>query len=302
MSLESLFPSCSLFPVYCSLPHSTRSATIGFSLDARVAGSQTASNATAARISGTDTNTAGSQDFTPNRKLAMKRVSQNAAPIPSTRPTSARRMPCQTTSLRIVRAIGAQRHANAHLLRALLHGVRHQAVDPDRRQHQRDHAEDRQQHHVEVLARGGARERSRPSTTRATGKPPLAWRSCSVIWLISWRGSPCVRTTHRSGTMPAFSLVMPSVTCASGTIISAPGSLAQPAVVRVAHHADDLARRLFKVGPHAVSDHDLLADRILLREELLRQRLIDRWPPAGAPAVSWSVNSRPRTTGIWKSL
>src|SRR6266700_7488887 len=72
----------SLFPISC-LCHSTRSATMGFSFDARVAGSQTANNATEARISGTEMNTTGSQALTPKRKLARKRGSQNANAMPT---------------------------------------------------------------------------------------------------------------------------------------------------------------------------------------------------------------------------
>jgi len=55
---------------------------MGSSLEARVAGSHTASSATAPKMTGTVTNTIGSQDFTPKRTLARRRVSPNAAQIP----------------------------------------------------------------------------------------------------------------------------------------------------------------------------------------------------------------------------
>jgi hypothetical protein len=42
-------------------------------------------------------NTAGSDDFTPNRKLAIKRVSPKAAAMPMATPISARAMPWKTT-------------------------------------------------------------------------------------------------------------------------------------------------------------------------------------------------------------
>src|SRR6185312_6427302 len=40
------------------------------------------------------------------------------------------------------RAVGAEGHANAHLLRALLHGIGHQAVNPDRGEDERGGSED----------------------------------------------------------------------------------------------------------------------------------------------------------------
>ena len=49
------------------------------------------------------------------------------------------------------------------------------------------------------------------------------------------------------------------------------GILTQAAVVRIADHADDLARGLLKLGPDPVANDDLLADGILVGEELLGQ-------------------------------
>ena len=53
------------------------------------------------------------------------------------------------------------------------------------------------------------------------------------------------------------------------------GIAAEPTLMRVAHHADDLARGLFKVGTNSVANDDLLADGIFVGEELLRQGLVD---------------------------
>ena len=64
---------------------------------ARRAGSHTATNATTVNSTGTTTNTTGSHDFTPNRKLDMKRVSPNAAPTPITTPINASDMPWKIT-------------------------------------------------------------------------------------------------------------------------------------------------------------------------------------------------------------
>ena len=51
----------------------------------------------------------------------MKRVSPKAAPMPMTTPTIARRMPVPHHQLADAGAVGAERHADADLLGALLH-------------------------------------------------------------------------------------------------------------------------------------------------------------------------------------
>ena len=53
------------------------------------------------------------------------------------------------------------------------------------------------------------------------------------------------------------------------------GIAAESAIVGVGDHADNLPRGLFKLRPHRMPDHDLLADRIFLGEELLGQRFVD---------------------------
>ena len=50
-------------------------------------------------------------------------------------------MPCQTTSLRTAERSAPMRHADAHLLSALLDGIGHQAVDADGSEKQSDGAE-----------------------------------------------------------------------------------------------------------------------------------------------------------------
>jgi hypothetical protein len=57
---------------------------------ALLAGIQIAINATAERSNGVKIKAAGSQTLTPNRKLARKRVSQMAPPIPIATPIKAR--------------------------------------------------------------------------------------------------------------------------------------------------------------------------------------------------------------------
>ena len=53
-------------------------------------------------------------------------------------------------------AVGPEGHADAHLLRALLHRVGHEAIDANSGEDERAGSEDSEKEHVEVLARGGA--------------------------------------------------------------------------------------------------------------------------------------------------
>ena len=114
--------------------------------------------------------------------------------------------------------------------------------------------------------------------TRATGNPPLAWRSCSLTAEMSWCGSVCVRTSQTTGPMRALSAVMPSVTCAWGTIISGCGSRFQSATVNVANDADDLPGGLIELRSNSLADDDLLADGVLFGPEFLGHSLVDDAP------------------------
>src|SRR5277367_2806824 len=67
-----------------ALAYSSRSAVIGSTRVALRAGIHTASRATALSSNGVTMNATGSHALIPKRKLARKRVSQNAAPIPRT--------------------------------------------------------------------------------------------------------------------------------------------------------------------------------------------------------------------------
>ena len=99
--------------------------------------------------------------------------------------------------------------------------------------------------------------------TFATANPPLACRNCSVTAAIICRGSPRVRTAQRIGKMRAFKRrhSVGHLRLRHNHHLSRIAR--QPAFMRVAHHADDHPRRLFELRPHAVADHDLLANRVL---------------------------------------
>ena len=84
--------------------HSNRNAEIGSTRVAFLAGTHTATSATAHRKIGVRTNAVGSHVFTPNRNPLKNVVSQNAPPIPTTRPIPASSIPWRTTKFRIFAA------------------------------------------------------------------------------------------------------------------------------------------------------------------------------------------------------
>jgi hypothetical protein len=107
MRQAASFPEKAKVPIPSSheLPlrrdHSARKVCIGSIHDPRSAGTQTAIRATELNRIGTVMNTAGSQLFTPNKKLAIRWVRVNAPPVPKTAPASAKHIPCHITTFRI---------------------------------------------------------------------------------------------------------------------------------------------------------------------------------------------------------
>src|SRR5216684_2509156 len=79
------------------LGYSYRKATKGSTKVARRAGKNDAATATSVRISATPPNVRGSYALTPYRKLLNRRVSANAARIPTPTPARANRKPSPTT-------------------------------------------------------------------------------------------------------------------------------------------------------------------------------------------------------------
>src|SRR5437762_13041076 len=73
--------------------HSNRNAEIGSIRVAFLAGTQTATSATAHKKIGVRTNAVGSHVFTPNRNPVRNFVSQKAPPIPMTSPIPASSIP-----------------------------------------------------------------------------------------------------------------------------------------------------------------------------------------------------------------
>ncbi len=97
--------------------------------------------------------------LTPKSRFFIVRVNATDATRPSATPTSASFIPCPITSFSTSLALRAERHPNADFARALRDRVRHQAVNPEAGERQRDDGEDGQQQHGETP--GGDRLRHR---------------------------------------------------------------------------------------------------------------------------------------------
>ena len=149
-------PARPALPAACGR-QASRSATIGSTRLARIAGSHTAASATSASTIGTETNTAGSHAFTPNSRLATSRARPNAEAEPDHHSDRGQANALQHHHVADLRSVRAERQADADFLRALGHRVRHQTVDPDRCERERRAAEHRHERHVEPLPRNRPR-------------------------------------------------------------------------------------------------------------------------------------------------
>ena len=230
----------------------------------------------------------------------MKRVSPNAAPIPITTPTTARRIPCQTTRERMRRAVGAESHADAHFLGALLDGVGHKAVDADSGQDKRAGAENGEQEHVEVLTRGGVPDDLGHGADAGDGKAAAALAQLAGnsgnIWMRIAVGTDQpdhgadvgVERGHAIGDLRA------------GNNHERARIVVEAAIANVADHADDLPCGLRELRADAFADEQLLPDGVLFGKEFFHEGFVDEHH-AGEEPVSCSVKSRPRRMGMWKT-
>ena len=103
-------------------------------------------------------NVTGSVPATPNSMPPSALPTATAPASPSASPTAASFRLSPTTSPKICRSRRAERQAHADLLRPLRDRVGHHAVDPDRREHQRQPREDRDQRRVEARAADRVRD------------------------------------------------------------------------------------------------------------------------------------------------
>ena len=152
-------------------------------------------------------------------------------------------------------------------------------------------AEDRHQPHVEPLARRRARDDlvHRPHVGHRQAASPGAAAPGSARSATA--ASTCVRTTHAIGVRRTFSALAASGTCACGMNICGRGSLSSPPsrmspttpmICRSGSSANS------RMTPRPIDEP--IVQRIALRPELLRHRLVDDRRPAATCCVSRSVN------------
>ena len=123
----------------------TRSASIiGLTAAARRAGIQAASSAVTPSVTAAAARLTVSRGVTPKSRLANNAARrQRRGEAQGRRPTSVSTAACRITRPTSALGSGAERRADADLLRPLLDRIRHHAVDPDRGEQQRNRAERR---------------------------------------------------------------------------------------------------------------------------------------------------------------
>ena len=178
----------------------------------------------------------------------------------------------------------AERHADADLVGPPRDAVRHQPEQPDRRQQQREAAEQRVGLREELLLQEAPldlldlrRDVHHRQVRIDLPRPPRACRR----WTLS--GSPAVRTSNTA---------LPTRVCRYGTYMRRRRRLAHAVVFGVAQHADDL-----ELAAVLDARAEALADRVLVGKVLLRRRVVDD-ATFGAVSLSRAVKPRPCSSGI----
>ena len=177
-----------------------------------------------------------------------------------------------------LRDLRAERQADADLLRPLLDRVRHQAVDADRREQQRATPPNTDISHM--LNRWRDVESETTSSIDAHVGDRQAGRLAQL--LLDRRcsrecGSPCVRTTHAIGVRLTFSALAASGTCACGMYIvrlriavRGRRRVMSPTTPMICRSGSSANSRMTPLA-----DDQAIVQRIALRPELLRHRLVD---------------------------
>ena len=170
----------------------------GLSFAARRAGSQHATAATTMKSVAIAANVAGSVGVTPTSMLLHHPRGGGGSGEPEHQADGAQAQPLPEDELEDAARVRAERHAHADLRRALPHRRRQHAVEPDRREHDRDHREHADEKQRE-LASAPSRDRQTPSSAaaRVTMNSGSILRISSRTTAASASGSPLVRTAQR---------------------------------------------------------------------------------------------------------
>ena len=192
-----------------------------------------------------------------------------------------------------VDARGAERQAHADLTRPARHVLRHDPVDPHRRQNQREHAERRRQRHEQPLASSSSnRSAASACGCRRPADPCRRARTASRINGVSADRLIALRT---SNVIPPAS----SACANSGYHVGGTG-VARPREVHVAADADDLVGLVVVLERTADGMHvrkeppdELLIDDRDLRRLLVVARVERPSPPGSESPSSRRTDARP---------
>ena len=285
-----------------ALGYSSRSAVIGSTRVARFAGIQMAMKATALSKSGVAMKAIGIERFHAEEKAGQKTREPESAAGADHHAEQREHHSLADDHVAQIGSLRAKRHADAEFLRALLHGVGHNAIHADGRHEQAGGAEDGEQQHIEALARDvarldlvhGANMRNRQAAT-GIAQSRGDWRDQGARIDLAANDPPERRTRE-------LSAVSRSGICASGMYIIGDGSRFRPAIVRVAHDADNLARAFGKgwAGAGARSEMRSFSGSPFGQYWRAMASLMMTTPGAGAS--SCSVKARPRNSGILRAL
>ena len=182
-------------------------------------------------------------------------------------------------------AVGAEGHADAHLLGALLDGVGHEAVDADGGEDERGGSEDGEQEHVEVLARGGLDDDFGHGTDAGDGEA-----AAGLAELIGDGGNVLVGIAVGADQPDHGANVGVEGGHAVGDLRAGDdheraGIVIEAAVADVADDADDLAGGLCELGADAFADEELLANGIAFGPVFFRHGLVDENDAGGGTGV-----------------
>ena len=182
-------------------------------------------------------------------------------------------------------AVGAESHADAHLLGALLDRVGHEAVDADGSEDKRGASEDGEEEHVKVLSRGGLDDDFGHGTyagdrESAAGLAELIGDGGDVLVGIAvgadqphHRADVGVEGCHAVGDLGA------------GNDHERMGIVVEATVAAVGDDADDLAGGLSELGADAFANEELLANGIVFRPVFFLHGLVDENDARGGTGV-----------------
>ena len=244
---------------------------LGSTRDARSAGNQLAITATPISTAVTAPYTRGSFGDTSNNSGASQWPADSASAEPDRHADQHDAERVAYDHRHDVGDARAERDAHAHLVRALRDAVRDHAVQTDRREHERQSAEDREHRRTET-PRARHRREHICQWPRQQDTPPPASRAAGRAGSLR---SAAPRSRAREGTA---SLVLSALR--DRKVIDQIRLLAADRTeLDVLGDSDDGATRR-RVG----ADPDALANGILIRPQALRQRLVDDddWRGTGA--------------------